>query len=53
MFKAFIVDDDKFVAEATYMMFPWDELNVDKIEKIYDPQGLTEKILLEKPNLIK
>lgn len=52
MFKAFIVDDDKFVAEATYMMFPWDELNVDKIEKIYDPQGLTEKILLEKPDIV-
>lgn len=52
MFRAFIADDDEFAVEATYQMFPWKELNVTKIEKIYSPCGLADKILTEKPQIV-
>ncbi|MBR5156861.1 MAG: helix-turn-helix domain-containing protein [Clostridia bacterium] len=52
MFKAFIVDDDKYSAEATYRMFPWEELNITRVDKIYNPVGLTERILNEKPHVV-
>ena len=48
VFHAFIVDDDKYAAEATYKMFPWKELNVSRVVQIYTPTGLTERILTEK-----
>lgn len=52
MFRAFIIDDDRFAVEATCKMFPWQELNVTQIEKIYSPIGLTERILAEQPQLV-
>lgn len=52
VFHAFIVDDDKYAAEATYKMFPWKELNVSHVVQIYTPTGLTERILTEKPNIV-
>ncbi len=52
MFLAFIVDDDKYAVEATYMMFNWEELNISKVEKIYSPNNLTEKILSETPDVV-
>ncbi len=52
MFRAFIVDDDKYSAEATYRMFPWEELNINQVDKIYNPAGLTERILKEKPDVV-
>lgn len=52
MFSAFIVDDDKVSVEVTYMLFPWSELNVTRIEKIYTPTGLADKILSESPDIV-
>ena len=52
MLTAFIVDDDSYSVEATYMMIPWKELNVSHIEKIYSPAGLTEHILAKKPHIV-
>ena len=52
MYRAFIIDDDKLAAEVTYMMFPWDELNVSKIDKIYTTTGLVDKILTEQPHVV-
>ena len=52
MFSAFIVDDDKVSVEVTYMLFPWLELNVTRIEKIYTPTGLAKKILSESPDIV-
>ena len=52
MFRAFIADDDTFAVEATYKMFPWEELNVTAVEKIYSPIGLAEKIMTEKPEIV-
>lgn len=52
MFRVFIVDDDKYSAEATYRMFPWEELNVSKVDRIYSPANLTERILNEKPHVV-
>ena len=52
MFRAFIVDDDTFAVDAVYMMFPWKELNVSHVEKIYSAQGLTERIVAEKPHIV-
>ncbi len=52
MFSAFIVDDDKVSVEVTYMLFPWSELNVTQINKIYTPTGLVEKILSESPDIV-
>ena len=52
MLNAFIVDDDSFSAEATYMMFPWDEIGVNKVEKIYTTTGLVERIVSEKPDIV-
>lgn len=52
MFLAFIVDDDEFAVEATYMMFDWKELKISKIEKIYDHNNLSERILKEKPDVV-
>jgi len=52
MLTAFIVDDDSYSVEATYMMIPWKELGVSHIEKIYSPAGLTEHILEEKPHIV-
>lgn len=52
MFRVFIVDDDKYSAEATYRMFPWEELNVSHVDKIYNPAGLAERILTEKPDVV-
>ena len=33
MYFAFIVDDDEYAVEATYMMFNWQDLNISRIEK--------------------
>lgn len=52
MFKAFIVDDDKYAVEAVNMMFPWEELNITTIEKIYSPDNLADIIIAEKPHLV-
>lgn len=52
MFKAFIIDDDTFAVDAVYMMFPWDELNIGNIEKIYSSENLVKKILTEKPHVV-
>lgn len=52
MFSAFIVDDDNVSVEVTYMLFPWLELNVTRITKIYTPTGLVEKILSEAPDIV-
>lgn len=52
MFKAFIVDDDKYAADAIYLSFPWEELRISKLEKIYTPIGLVEKILTESPHIV-
>lgn len=52
MFKAFIIDDDIISVDVTYAMFPWDELNITQIEKIYSPTGLVEKILVQKPHIV-
>jgi len=52
VFSAFIIDDDKVSVEVTYMLFPWHQLNVTRIEKIYTPTGLVEKILSESPDIV-
>jgi len=52
MFKAFIVDDDKYAVEAINMMFPWEELNITTIEKICSPDNLADRIIAEKPHLV-
>lgn len=52
MLTAFIVDDDSYSVEATYMMIPWNELGVSHIEKIYSPAGLVEYILAKKPHIV-
>ncbi len=52
MFKAFIIDDNKYAAEAVYMLFHWKELDIDKVEIINVPNGLMERILSEKPHVI-
>lgn len=52
MLTAFIVDDDRYSVEATYMMIPWKELGVSHIEKIYSPTGLTEHVLAKKPHIV-
>lgn len=52
MFSAFIIDDDKVSVEVTYMLFPWHELNVTQIEKIYTPTRLVKKILSESPDIV-
>lgn len=52
MFLAFIIDDDEYAVEATYMMFDWKELNISRIEKIYDHHNLSERILNEKPHVV-
>ncbi len=52
MLTAFIVDDDSYSVEATYMMIPWKELGISHIEKIYTPTGLTEQILTKKPHIV-
>ncbi len=52
MFKAFIVDDDKYAADAIYLSFPWEELHISKTETIYSPIGLVERIMTEQPHII-
>jgi len=52
MFRAFIIDDDIFAVDAVYMMFPWEELNVSQIEKIYSTQNIVERIVTEKPHIV-
>ena len=52
MFMAFIIDDDKYAVEATYMMFDWKQLNISRVEKIYYSNNLAERILNEKPDVV-
>ena len=52
MFRAFIIDDNKYAVEATYHALCWEELGVSQIEKIYTSNGLTQRILKEKPHLV-
>ena len=52
MFRAFIIDDNKYAVEATYHAFCWEDLGINHIEKIYSTNGLTEKILREKPDIV-
>ena len=52
MFNAYIVDDDKYAATATQMMFNWDDLNISHIIKIHSANGLSEKIVIEKPHVV-
>ncbi len=52
MFHAFIIDDDPFVVDTTCMQIPWEELKVNQIEKIYTSDGLTERIIKEKPDIV-
>lgn len=52
MFHAFIIDDDPFSIDATYILFPWDEVGITKIDKIDSPTGIVERILTEKPHVV-
>ena len=52
MWHAFIVDDDSFAAEATYMMFPWKKIGITRVDKIYTTTGLVERILTETPDIV-
>ena len=52
MWHAFIIDDDKLAAETTYMMFPWKDLGISRIDKIYTTTGLVDKIITEKPDIV-
>lgn len=52
MLTAYIVDDDSYSVEATYMMIPWNELGVSHIEKIYSPAGLAERIMEKHPHIV-
>lgn len=52
MFRAFIIDDDKSSTEVTEYMFPWEELCVSHLEKIYSPVGLVKRIINEKPDIV-
>lgn len=52
MFRAFIIDDDKYAAEATYMLFPWDKLSIDNVEIIQSPLGVAERIVTEEPDVV-
>ena len=52
VFCAYIVDDDKYAAMATQMMFNWDALNISEVTKIFSANGLSEKILTEKPHVV-
>ncbi len=52
MFHAFIVDDDPVSIEATYILFPWQEVGITKIDKIDSPTGLADRILAEKPHVV-
>jgi len=52
MFHAFIIDDDPYAIHAISMMFPWQELNISQIDKIYTTDGLAERILLETPEVV-
>ena len=52
MFHAFIIDDDPISIEATYILFPWEELGITKIDKIDSPTGLVDRILAEKPHVV-
>ena len=52
MLTAFIVDDDSYSVEATYMMIPWKELGVTHIEKIYSPAGLSQHIIEKEPHIV-
>ena len=52
MFHAFIIDDDPFIVDTTCMQIPWEELKVNQIEKIYTSDGLTERIIKEKPDIV-
>lgn len=52
MFRAFIIDDNKYAVEATYHAFSWEELGVDRIDKIYSTNGLVDRILTDKPHIV-
>ncbi len=52
MFHAFIVDDDPFSIDATYILFPWEDVGITKIDKIDSPTGIVDRILTEKPNVV-
>lgn len=52
MFSVFIIDDDKYAVESVYNAFPWKELLVNNIKKIYIPNDLTKLILEEKPDIV-
>lgn len=52
MFRAFIIDDDPFIIDATHMQIPWDELQISDVEKIYTSEGLATRILTEKPDVV-
>ena len=52
MFHAFIVDDDPYAVHAISMMFPWEELKITKIDKLYTTNNLVEKILIETPEVV-
>lgn len=51
MYTAFIIDDDTFAVDVVDMIFPWQELGVGHIERIYSPEGLVNRILVEKPHI--
>lgn len=51
MYTTFIIDDDTYAVDVVEMMFDWNELNVDHIEKIYSPDGLVDRISSEKPHI--
>lgn len=52
MYSVFIIDDDKASTEITKYMFKWKDLNVDKIKIILSPDGLVERIISEKPDIV-
>ena len=51
MNTVFIIDDDTYAVDVVEMMFDWNELNVNRVEKIYSPDGLVERILSERPTI--
>ncbi len=52
MFRAFVIDDDPFMADTAYMQIPWDELRVSQVDKIYTSEGLKERIINDKPDIV-
>lgn len=52
MFSVFIIDDDKYAVESVYNAFPWKDLLVSTVKKIYLPNDLCKRILEEKPDIV-